>query len=393
MAAHQESSSKVRTQRGYLMRILVLATSLLVVVRTFSGDLYVAIAVLASAGAIFVCEMAPGLTTPLVRYAVRLPLLLGAIIPLWAAADALLALLQGRGGVLPLVVSLLAAAVYGASILMLIRLPARMRDPFVRWLPEHAIPPEAARPAAPRAEPKVRPAPKPSARPAQPERKPTAPAGKSPAPAAGAGGYGSATYGRSGSSTFGGYSPTGKSSPAAPDKKRPFEGDQRSKAPLPAASAAQKSSAEAKGAAGRGSMGSLFRRGGAPAQSEPPKPEPARKPEPPKPAADSAPAIPFRPPGSAPMAGRPAPKPTSPPAGASRVSPPASGSPSPFKATSSPFYDEDMDLFGDDDEDDFMGDLDDDEGGLGASKNARDAYYETMKRIREMRDRQGKGGE
>ncbi|MBN1967072.1 MAG: hypothetical protein JW910_20630 [Anaerolineae bacterium] len=125
---------------SYLLRVVLLLAALGVVIATFGGGVYVALALALSAAALFVTGIAPGLLPNAIHAAAQTPFLLGLLIPGWALVEAIL---QGSGGLLPEAVRSL--ALYGGAVLILFVLPRWMRAPFAAWLPEGAVPPETAK--------------------------------------------------------------------------------------------------------------------------------------------------------------------------------------------------------------------------------------------------------
>ncbi|NPV68737.1 MAG: hypothetical protein HPY64_16510 [Anaerolineae bacterium] len=118
----------------YTLRVLVLLAALGVVIRVYNGDAYVALMLVICAVGAFVAGIAPGLVPGAVRLMITLPFALGALIPLWGALEA------GVHGDPDLALHWLGVAVaYTVAVLLLTRLPARMRGPFLPWLPEGAL--------------------------------------------------------------------------------------------------------------------------------------------------------------------------------------------------------------------------------------------------------------
>jgi hypothetical protein len=140
--AAKKDKGKQRTASGragylYLMQVLVLIAATGAVIWVFGGDVYVAVVLALCALGLFAVGIAPGLIPRLIRYMVLTPFLLGGLIPLWGLIDAALKwngdLALRAGGT---------ALLYAVAVLLLVKLPERMRGPFEKWLPEQAIPEE-----------------------------------------------------------------------------------------------------------------------------------------------------------------------------------------------------------------------------------------------------------
>ncbi len=138
--------SKNKSQKGlkhtwsrivYVMRVLVLLAAVAFSIWIFQGDIYVAVALILSAAGVFVSGLAPGLVPELVQYMVQTPFMIGLLIPLWNLGEELL-----RWERMPILWAAVTLGTYALSVLMLLKMPARMRDPFEPWLPAGAIPPE-----------------------------------------------------------------------------------------------------------------------------------------------------------------------------------------------------------------------------------------------------------
>ncbi len=118
----------------YTLRVLVLLAALGVVIWVYNGDAYVVLMLVICAVGAFIAGIAPGLVPGAVRLMITLPFALGALIPLWGALEA------GLHGDPDLALHWLGVAVaYAVAVLLLTRLPARMRGPFLPWLPEGAL--------------------------------------------------------------------------------------------------------------------------------------------------------------------------------------------------------------------------------------------------------------
>ncbi|GAB4574963.1 MAG: hypothetical protein Kow0077_24090 [Anaerolineae bacterium] len=143
MSSSEQSSAAERTltraQITYLLRVLVWLTALGVIMIVYGGDVYV-LGMLAACGlGVFALGIAPGLIPDLVRYVVLMPFYLGGLIPLWQIIEAV-----WRWERDPVLQAVGTAAAYALAVFMLVRMPRRMRTPFVRWLPKGAIPDEEA---------------------------------------------------------------------------------------------------------------------------------------------------------------------------------------------------------------------------------------------------------
>ncbi len=143
MTTDNSPSTKTRKQERahtwgqivYSLRVLVLLVALGVVIWVYGGDAYVVGVLLICALGVFAAGIAPGLVPEMVRWVVMMPFVLGALIPLWRLVDALLRWEQD-----PILRAAGVLGGYAIAALLLIRLPTRMREPFVRWLPKGAIP-------------------------------------------------------------------------------------------------------------------------------------------------------------------------------------------------------------------------------------------------------------
>lgn len=131
--------ARIFRKSGYAIRVLLLLAALGFVIWTYQGDVYVALVLAICAGGLFIDGIAPMIVSPLVRWIVRTPFALGALIPLWGIGDALL-----RGDMDALTHKAILGGVYGLAVLILLRLPRHMSGPFEHWLPDRTT----ARPAA-----------------------------------------------------------------------------------------------------------------------------------------------------------------------------------------------------------------------------------------------------
>lgn len=114
---------------AYALKVVLLLAALGVVIWVYHGDVYVALVLAGCAAGLFVTGIAPDLLPRLARWLVRLPFLLGFLIPLWQALDAVL-----RSELDDLIRAGEVLGLYAVAVLLLFLLPRWMKGPFQRLL-------------------------------------------------------------------------------------------------------------------------------------------------------------------------------------------------------------------------------------------------------------------
>ncbi len=125
------ASTAARTRwLGYGLRLALLLAAVAVVTWVYQGDVVLGVIVLICAAGVFARIVAAKVVPRIVGVVAATPFALGALIPLWNTADALL---RQDGDALSW--AALTGGLYLLAVLAIFRLPRSMGGPFQKWLP------------------------------------------------------------------------------------------------------------------------------------------------------------------------------------------------------------------------------------------------------------------
>jgi len=120
-----------RTRRlGYGLRLALLLAAVAAVTWVYRGDVVLGVIVLICAAGVFARIVAAKVVPRIVGVVAATPFALGALIPLWNIADALL-----RQDGDTLIRAVLTGGLYLLAVLAIFQLPRSMGGPFQKWLP------------------------------------------------------------------------------------------------------------------------------------------------------------------------------------------------------------------------------------------------------------------
>lgn len=130
-AGAKAGSPEARARRlSYGLRVALLLAAVAVVTWVYEGDIVLGVIVLICAAGVFARIVAAKVVPRIVGVVAATPFALGALIPLWNTADALL-----RQDIDALIQAVLRGGLYLLAVLAIFRLPRAMGGPFQKWLP------------------------------------------------------------------------------------------------------------------------------------------------------------------------------------------------------------------------------------------------------------------